>query len=36
MAIVGMPIVASGTRYGGLMTRSTSNRKKKYQSGRGV
>ena len=36
MQIVGTPIVASGTRSGGLMTRSTSKRKKKYHSGRGT
>ena len=36
MQIVGMPIVASATRLGGLMTRSSSKRKKKYHSGRGV
>ena len=36
MQIVGMPIVASGTSAGGLMTRSSSKRKKKYHSGRGV
>src|SRR5215813_7793866 len=36
MQIVGMPIVASGTRAAGLITRSNSNRKKKYHSGRGV
>ena len=35
MPIVGTPIVASGTRLGGLITRRTSNRKKKYPSGRG-
>ena len=29
-------MVASGTRAGGLMTRSSSKRKKKYHSGRGV
>src|SRR5947209_5377113 len=33
---VGTPIVASGTRLGGLITRRTSNRKKKYHSGRGT
>src|SRR3954466_4447643 len=36
MQIVGMPIVASGTSAGGLITRSSSKRKKKYHSGRGV
>ena len=36
MHAVGTPSVASGTRLGGLMTRRTSNRKKKYQSGRGT
>ena len=36
MQIVGMPIVASGVRSGGLMTRSSSKRKKKYHSGRGT
>ncbi len=36
MPSVGTPIVASGTRLGGLTTRSTSNRKKKYHSGRGT
>jgi hypothetical protein len=36
MQIVGTPIVASGTSSGGLMTRSSSKRKKKYHSGRGV
>ena len=36
MQIVGMPIVASGTSAGGLMTRSSSKRKKKYHSGRGM
>ncbi len=36
MQIVGTPIVASGTRLGGLITRSSSNRKKKYHSGLGT
>ena len=36
MQIVGMPIVAIGTSSGGLITRSSSNRKKKYHSGRGT
>ena len=36
MQIVGMPIVASGTRIAGLMIRSSSKRKKKYHSGRGT
>ena len=36
MQIVGTPIVASGTRLGGLTTRRTSKRKKKYHSGRGT
>jgi hypothetical protein len=36
MQIVGTPIVASGTRYAGLMILSSSKRKKKYHSGRGV
>src|SRR5438067_1883840 len=36
MQIVGTPIVAIGVKTGGLMTRRTSNRKKKYQSGRGT
>src|ERR1700691_5020776 len=36
MPSVGIPIVASGTRLGGLITRRSSNRKKKYHSGRGV
>jgi hypothetical protein len=36
MQIVGMPIVASGTSAGGFITRSSSKRKKKYHSGRGV
>ena len=36
MQIVGMPIVASGTSTDGLMTLSSSNRKKKYHSGRGT
>jgi hypothetical protein len=34
--IVGMPMVARKTSAGGLTTRSSSNRKKKYHSGRGV
>ena len=34
--IVGTPIVANGTSAGGLITRRTSKRKKKYHSGRGV
>ena len=36
MQIVGTPIVASGVRMAGLMTRSSSKRKKKYHSGRGT
>ena len=36
MQIVGTPIVASGVSTAGLMTRSTSKRKKKYHSGRGT
>src|SRR4028119_2244361 len=36
MQIVGTPIEASGVSDGGLMTRRTSKRKKKYHSGRGV
>ena len=36
MQIVGMMIVAMGTSAGGLITRRTSNRKKKYHSGRGT
>ena len=36
MQIVGTPIVASGTSTGGLITRSSSKRKKKYHSGRGT
>ena len=36
MQIVGMPIVASGVKLAGLMTRSSSKRKKKYHSGRGT
>ena len=36
MQIVGIPIVASGVSSGGLMTRSSSKRKKKYHSGRGT
>src|ERR1700689_604113 len=36
MQIVGTPIVASGTRLGVLMMRRSSNRKKKYHSGRGT
>ena len=36
MPMVGTMIVASGTSSGGLITRRTSNRKKKYHSGRGV
>ena len=36
MQTVGMPIVARATYSGGLMTRSSSKRKKKYHSGRGV
>src|SRR5919206_191984 len=35
MQIVGMPIVASGTSAGGLITRSSSKRKKKYHAGHG-
>ena len=34
--IVGTPIVASGVRFGGFITLSTSKRKKKYHSGRGT
>jgi hypothetical protein len=36
MQIVGIPIVARGVSSGGLTTRSSSKRKKKYHSGRGV
>ena len=37
MQSVGTPIVAMSVNFGTLrMTRSTSNRKKKYQSGRGT
>ena len=36
MQIVGTPIVATGVKIGGLMTRSSSNKKKKYHSGRGT
>ena len=36
MQIVGTPIVASGVSTGGLITRSSSKRKKKYHSGRGT
>ena len=36
MQIVGTPIDASGVSDGGLRTRRTSKRKKKYHSGRGV
>jgi len=36
MQTVGMPIVATGTSSGGLITRRTSKRKKKYHSGRGT
>ena len=36
MQIVGTPIVANGTSSGGLITRRTSKRKKKYHSGRGT
>ena len=36
MHSVGMPTVARMTSAGGLTTRSSSNRKKKYHSGRGV
>ena len=36
MQIVGTPIVATGTSDAGLITRSSSNRKKKYHSGRGT
>ena len=36
MQTVGMPTVATNTSAGGLTTRSSSNRKKKYHSGRGV
>ena len=34
--IVGMMIVANRTRFGPFSTRKSSNRKKKYQSGRGT
>jgi hypothetical protein len=34
--IVGIPIDARKTSDGGLITRSSSNRKKKYHSGRGT
>src|ERR671925_456650 len=36
MQMVGIPIVASGVSSGGLTTRRTSKRKKKYHSGRGT
>src|SRR3954470_3967608 len=36
MQIVGTPTVANGTSAGGLITRRTSKRKKKYHSGRGT
>ncbi len=36
MQIVGIPIVAIGTSSGGLITRRSSKRKKKYHSGRGT
>src|SRR5918994_7715899 len=36
MHTVGTPIVASGVRTAGLITRRTSKRKKKYHSGRGT
>ena len=36
MQIVGMPMVARGTSDAGLITRSSSKRKKKYHSGRGT
>jgi hypothetical protein len=36
MQTVGTPTVASGVRTGGLITRRTSKRKKKYHSGRGT
>src|SRR5919199_3505765 len=36
MQTVGTPMVATGTSTEGLMTRSSSNRKKKYHSGRGT
>src|SRR5207249_11854207 len=36
MQIVGIPMVAIGTSAGGLITRSSSKRKKKYHSGRGT
>ena len=36
LATIGVPIVARPTRLGGLITRRTSNRKKKYHSGRGT
>jgi hypothetical protein len=36
MQIDGTPIAASGVSDDGLTTRRTSNRKKKYHSGRGV
>ncbi len=36
MQMVGIPMVAMGTSSGGLITRRTSKRKKKYHSGRGT
>ena len=36
MQTVGMPIVAIGVSTAGLITRSSSKRKKKYHSGRGT
>ena len=36
MPSVGTPIVARPTKFAGLITRSSSKRKKKYHSGRGV
>ena len=36
MQTVGMPIVATGVSTDGLITRSSSKRKKKYHSGRGT
>ena len=36
LATIGIPTVAIGTSSGGLITRRTSNRKKKYHSGRGT
>src|SRR5947209_20406312 len=36
MQSVGTPMIANGVHTGGLITRSTSNRKKKYHSGLGT